>query len=1001
MFRWISVSMLSCLTIIFLTARYAYANDLDTLLTGEFIIASYNGEFVGQISDSVDLIEEWEPGANWGLATFDGQGNGTWQEIRSTEGTETEYFNYSVDDNGTFSVSGFNENDIGIIGSSGQSIMIARATSSIIPEFSIAMGLKKSTGMSDASLDGDYIMATHYAEYSGSTGDSLDSTELWEPGANWGLATFDGQGNGTWQEIRSTEGTETEYFNYSVNDDGTFSVSGFNENDIGIVGSDGQSIIIARATSSIIPEFSIAMGLKKSTDKSDASLDGAYIMASHNADFVGETGDSLDITELWELGGNWGLATFDGLGNGHWQEIRSTEGIEAYDFSYSVNTDGTFAISGDDDQIIRIVSQDGQNILSAEIDPWDFNVAFGIAKIYNPNIVIIPDSLDFGEVLIGSSSSLDLKVISTGTDTLHVGDIHSSDSTFSISDTSFSLAPAESLDITVTFSPTVIRSYSGTLTILHDAKGSTTVPIAGRGAGIVVPGIDVSPDTLKFHQVEIGQGTLKTLCIRSTGTATLTVSDIEPSSSVLTIADTSFILLPSESTNVAMTFTPTDVQAYVESLAIFSNASPESLVVPIFGSGIPAKPSVVSMNLNDPSPTCAGPVDFSFTFDRKMDTSVGLDVSYGLDSPYEDQVVTANPGWASDSIHWTGTDTIEVDKGDGLNTVKIQGAQDLEGSVMNTDTSRSFFIDTVPPTSMISAPRYSGSTSFLVQWSGTDQDPSCGIATYDIYTSIDGAAFTEWITNTVATSATYNGSAGHYYRFCSTISDSAGNQETVPQAHQCTTAIDLTPPHITATTVWADTSFSGPFIVQADIDDSVKIGLAVLWYRTANDTLWQADTMTTCKDIFSGTIPEQTSTNTLVMYYISAQDISEPVNIRTDPSGAPASFFSFHAYATLFEEPSAIEIPYEFNLCQNIPNPFNSNTQIHYSLPKSCRVRLEIFNILGQRVAILVDEVQTEGYHSIYWNGKNNCGQLLASGIYIYRLQTEEKSLIRKMVFVR
>jgi hypothetical protein len=88
--------------------------------------------------------------------------------------------------------------------------------------------------------------------------------------------------------------------------------------------------------------------------------------------------------------------------------------------------------------------------------------------------------------------------------------------------------------------------------------------------------------------------------------------------------------------------------------------------------------------------------------------------------------------------------------------------------------------------------------------------------------------------------------------------------------------------------------------------------------------------------------------------------------------------------------------PNRYELAPNYPNPFNPTTSIRYGLPREVMVRLEVFNILGQRVATLVDQVQKPGFYNILWDAAP-----LSSGIYFYRLDAEEFSQTRKMVLLR
>ena len=90
------------------------------------------------------------------------------------------------------------------------------------------------------------------------------------------------------------------------------------------------------------------------------------------------------------------------------------------------------------------------------------------------------------------------------------------------------------------------------------------------------------------------------------------------------------------------------------------------------------------------------------------------------------------------------------------------------------------------------------------------------------------------------------------------------------------------------------------------------------------------------------------------------------------------------------------EIPESFGLEQNYPNPFNPSTTIDYALPRSAYVRLEVYNVLGERVSVLRDGVQDEGYHSVVFEGKG-----LPSGIYFYRLRAGDFVQTRKFMLLR
>lgn len=104
---------------------------------------------------------------------------------------------------------------------------------------------------------------------------------------------------------------------------------------------------------------------------------------------------------------------------------------------------------------------------------------------------------------------------------------------------------------------------------------------------------------------------------------------------------------------------------------------------------------------------------------------------------------------------------------------------------------------------------------------------------------------------------------------------------------------------------------------------------------------------------------------------------------------------------TSVEWPGENNLPAQFSLGQNFPNPFNSRTRISFTLKRSGPARLELYNILGQRVTSLVDEYLEAGYHTVAWNGRDEYNHQAASGIYFYKLISSGNSAVKKMVFLK
>ncbi len=103
----------------------------------------------------------------------------------------------------------------------------------------------------------------------------------------------------------------------------------------------------------------------------------------------------------------------------------------------------------------------------------------------------------------------------------------------------------------------------------------------------------------------------------------------------------------------------------------------------------------------------------------------------------------------------------------------------------------------------------------------------------------------------------------------------------------------------------------------------------------------------------------------------------------------------------LFYNPDHVFLPKEIELAQNYPNPFNPTTTIRFGLPDEGRIKLVVYNILGQKVTELINGVRGAGYHTIVWNGRNALGQQVATGVYIYRLETPAGIASRKMLLIK
>jgi len=108
---------------------------------------------------------------------------------------------------------------------------------------------------------------------------------------------------------------------------------------------------------------------------------------------------------------------------------------------------------------------------------------------------------------------------------------------------------------------------------------------------------------------------------------------------------------------------------------------------------------------------------------------------------------------------------------------------------------------------------------------------------------------------------------------------------------------------------------------------------------------------------------------------------------------------------TVIEAPVSVEesekSPEEFVLKQNYPNPFNPHTVIEYEIPKITNVTLQIYNPLGREIITLIDEVQYPGSYSVIWDGMDDLGNKVNSGIYLYKIKAGRYISTKKMILIK
>ena len=182
---------------------------------------------------------------------------------------------------------------------------------------------------------------------------------------------------------------------------------------------------------------------------------------------------------------------------------------------------------------------------------------------------------------------------------------------------------------------------------------------------------------------------------------------------------------------------------------------------------------------------------------------------------------------------------------------------------------------------------------------------------------------------------------------------------------------------------------TGGYPLTVTFTDTTKIdNIISIWWDFENNGQW--DTSNSTEISYTYTRPGIYTVSMLAM-------TSDSIPVFTQTK----DMIVVTGTATSIDEEMAITIPETFYLAQNYPNPFNPSTNISYGIPVATNVTLEIYNILGQKINTLENCQKTAGNYNIIWNGKNATGQIVPTGIYFYKLQSEQFNSSKKMFFMK
>jgi hypothetical protein len=558
-----------------------------------------------------------------------------------------------------------------------------------------------------------------------------------------------------------------------------------------------------------------------------------------------------------------------------------------------------------------------------------------------PDIELESSEYDFGQVNVGSTDDWNLGISNVGWANLLIESIASTSQDFNVTGLSFpvTIEPGADRNITVTFAPGNVGSRTGNLMITSNDYFENEVYVSLTGFG-VAPDISLSSHEHSFGQVTVGYTSSWEFEVYNVGNAELMIDSVLAYPSVFRAPSPVFPFAVAEggTLRVAAQFYPDQVGQAAGVLTLFSN-DPDEHAVDVFLSGVGIPPEA----------------------DILITTA-----TYDFGGVYLGTVAT----WSM-PVSNVGTAPLTV------NSI----TSDQEAYQITSPT----FPRTIQPGASINAvvafqPVLEESVSGTLLVDNDDPDESTiliPVTGYGVAPSI----------------MTVQGGFGNQGDVAAQVPIAMENQVDVVSVE-----FVLGFPDGILTPMAAIPTERSNAMETFQVDLSYDVGKSKLTIVGLTQSI-PAGIGSIAKLAFRVAADAPNGEYPLTLSEVTATDIhgSEVSFVLQD------SFFIIGPVG-LEESVGNIDLPRRYALSQNYPNPFNPETEIGYQIPDRkapAHITLRVFNVLGQEVRALVNEVKKPGYYMVSWNGTDALGQEVPSGVYLYRLETVEFVDTKKMILAR
>jgi len=610
-----------------------------------------------------------------------------------------------------------------------------------------------------------------------------------------------------------------------------------------------------------------------------------------------------------------------------------------------VKANSTGLLGGNYNAAIIIESNDPANPL---VNAYAHMVVIG-----KPMIATAPDPLEMDTTFTGGEDSQTLWVKNVGTDTLYVLDITSTNTLFTVDTTNFVVAPpADSFAVKVSFNPLVVGSFDGYLIVQSNDPDTPLDSTMVTGVAVEAPIISVNPSSMQMQMHHQGDSLDVYIEISNLGGSML-----EWTAEMISFESASGKTPNPPSVPPSV---PSGNPVAAADVATDLGGTPRVTLLPGYYPVNFIEQNLLYDNgpyINSPG-TGVGGADESV-----VQTNLGLSV-WGIGHQYAsgisiaDDFTVTGGGWQIDSLvfyaYQTGSTT--------TSTMTGVYYRIWDGS---PDNAASSIIYGDLTTNKMVRSQWAGVYRVLDTASGvaTDRPVMRNTASADIFL-MPGTYWIEWMTDGTLASGPWAPPI------------SINGQTTTGNALQYYLA------------VW------GPVL---DDGTQTQQGFPFLLKGSAGDQWIKM------MDSHQGTVAAGAMDSLHLRIYALTMDTVYVANIeiRSNDPALPAVVVQISLSTMLVGITDLEEVPTTFDIFQNYPNPFNPETNIKYQIPRSSDVKLVIYNILGQKVRTLVNGRMDPGRYTVVWNGRNDMGNQVASGIYIYRFEAADFRKTMKLMLLK